>query len=259
MKYIFTFTLFFSLLNADLFAQAGKQKVIEVSLTSFGETGDIKYTFQKERFLEQKTASGIKDSSIREIKNLYWEKIIEVVKEVELDSLTNIKAPANLREVDGDWHSFITIITKSQKYRTLNFDSSTPDNELFKIDSILWATGNKLSTISWDSLYNLREEEKIDLIYQFVEEPPTFKGSQDSLSTYINTRLRENGINSGKALVRCVVRKDGQLSNIELLKADNDVIGQTALNIVKAMPNWKAGKNRGESVNVQVVIPFGYD
>ena len=261
MNYIFTYTLLFFLLNADLFAQEVKQKVIEVSLTSFGQTGDIKYTFKRRSFLEKKTAGGVRDSSIRETKNPHWKSIIEIISGIELDSLAYFEAPTNLREIDGDWHSYITIITKSQTYRTPSFDSSKPIKELFQLDSILWASGNFLSKIDWDSLYNLREEEveNIEMVYRIVDEPPTFNESQDSLSAYIITRLKENGINSGKAFVQFTVRKDGRLENIELIKADNDVIGETAINIVTAMPNWKAGKKRGEPVDVQVVIPIGYN
>jgi len=259
MRYILTLLLPFFLLNPDLLAQGGNQKIKEVSLTSHGQMGNIKYNFTSEKFKEKKTASGVKDSSIN--KNPYWESIIKTIREIELDSLNFFKAPTNLRVIDGDWHSYITIITKSQTYRTPNFDSSNPNKELIQLDSILWASGHYLSTINWDSLYSLREEDEvnIDKVYQIVDERPTFKGGKDSLKLYIIERLNENGINTGKAFVRFIVRKDGQLDNLELIKTDTEVMGKIAISIVTGMPNWEAGKNGGEPVDVQVVIPIGYD
>lgn len=122
----------------------------------------------------------------------------------------------------------------------------------------MWTLGNKLSVISWDSLFNLRKEEKTELVHQIVDEMPTFKREQDSLSVFLQAKLKEKGINNGKAFVRLIVRKNGQLADIELLKADNEFIGEATLKILSSMPDWIPGKQNGKPVDVQIIIPVGY-
>lgn len=98
--------------------------------------GECEYAFTKNKFIEKQTASGIKDSSSRNIEKSYWQEIIDNLNRIKLDSLPDYKAPTNLREMDGDWYSYIMITTKKQTYQTPYYDTSTPNGSLYELDSI---------------------------------------------------------------------------------------------------------------------------
>ncbi|MEQ1734493.1 MAG: energy transducer TonB [Bacteroidia bacterium] len=57
-----------------------------------------------------------------------------------------------------------------------------------------------------------------------------------------------------------VVETDGSISNVKLLggvKGAPD-LAQEAMRVVKAMPNWKPGKQNGKPVRVQFNLPVAF-
>ena len=254
--------LILSFLCCKLNAQP-ENKPLEVSITSFGELGEYRYTFNKDHFIEKKTALAISDSSKTKLKQKDWRQLKKVINLIKLDSIEFYNSSTNHAGIDGDWYSNIEVRKYNLRYRTPNYDASNPNHHLITLDSTLWTLSKKYSKISWELLYEKARKEPTgnytEAVYQIVEQNPEFPGGKDSLSSYIQKRLLNYDNTNGKAFIKAVVDKEGQLANIELVKASNELIGNAALSIVREMPLWIPGKQRGQNVNVQVIIPVGLD
>lgn len=103
-------------------------------------------------------------------------------------------------------------------------------------------------------------------IFTIVEEMPEFMGGQADLFAFLaqNTRYpamaRENGI-EGTVFVGFVVMEDGSISQVHLkrgLPGGGAGIDEEAIRVVKLMPKWKPGKQRGKAVRVAYTLPFKF-
>lgn len=113
-------------------------------------------------------------------------------------------------------------------------------------------------------------------IFKVVEEMPAFPGceektdrtekkkcSTEKMNTFIYSNLlypeiaKESAV-QGIVVVRFAVEKDGSLTNIEVVRDIGAGCGEEALRIVKAMPKWNPGKQRGREVRVQFNLPVKF-
>lgn len=103
-------------------------------------------------------------------------------------------------------------------------------------------------------------------IFTIVEEMPEFPGGQAALFKFLaeNTKYpamaRENGI-EGTVFVGFVVMEDGTISNVQIkrgLPGGGAGCDEEAIRVVKTMPKWKAGKQRGKAVRVAYTLPFKF-
>lgn len=99
--------------------------------------------------------------------------------------------------------------------------------------------------------------------FVIVETEPSFPGGIDSLYAWIGQNLRypqqaqDNKI-EGKVYVTFVVEKDGSIANPKLLRDIGFGCGAEAIRVVKAMPKWNPGKQRGKPVRVQFNLPITF-
>lgn len=59
-----------------------------------------------------------------------WNELLGTLKEIDLASISQLKAPTQKRLVDAAFHCRILISTKNKKYQTTYFDSGIPMMEL---------------------------------------------------------------------------------------------------------------------------------
>lgn len=108
-------------------------------------------------------------------------------------------------------------------------------------------------------------EEEVDEpeIFLIVEEMPSFPGGEAQLVRYLGDNIkypaiaRENGI-TGTVFVTFVIGPDGQVKDIKILRGIGGGCDEEAVRVVKAMPKWKAGKQRGKPVSVQYNLPIRF-
>jgi protein TonB len=62
----------------------------------------------------------------------------------------------------------------------------------------------------------------------------------------------------GKVFVQFVINKDGNVEDVKLAKGVDPLLDEAAMNIVKSMPQWKPGKQRGQYVKVSFTIPINF-
>lgn len=114
----------------------------------------------------------------------------------------------------------------------------------------------------------VKVEEEVEVaeepIFTVVESEPEFPGGMEALYKYLAQNIkypqlaRENGI-TGKVYVQFVVEKDGSIANPRILRDIGGGCGAEAIRVVKAMPKWSPGKQRGKAVRVQFNLPVNFN
>ena len=100
-------------------------------------------------------------------------------------------------------------------------------------------------------------------IYLEADEMPQFPGDLDGLMKFIRENLKypadaiENSI-EGRVVVRFVVNKIGEVTNVEVLRGLSPSCDAEAVRVVQAMPKWTPGKKDGKDVNVYFSLPISY-
>ena len=100
-------------------------------------------------------------------------------------------------------------------------------------------------------------------IFTIVEEMPEFPGGMTKLADYLAKNIkypqmaRESGI-QGRVFVNFVVEPDGSVSNVTVMRSLGGGCDEEAMRVVKSMPKWKPGKQRGKPVRVSYILPVNF-
>lgn len=100
-------------------------------------------------------------------------------------------------------------------------------------------------------------------IFTVVEQQPEFPGGQGELLKYLGKNItypaiaQENGI-EGTVVVRFVVNETGGISDIQVVRDIGGGCGAEAVRVVKSMPKWKPGRQRGKAVKVYFTLPVRF-
>ena len=93
-------------------------------------------------------------------------------------------------------------------------------------------------------------------VMRVCEQQPEFPGGMRALMDYLKKEIRypkkcsASGI-EGRAFVRFIVDKNGKIKKVELFKSSgNQLLDKEAIRVVKKMPRWNPGKNKGEAVKM---------
>jgi protein TonB len=105
-----------------------------------------------------------------------------------------------------------------------------------------------------------------DEILSYAEVMPEFPGGMNEMLKFINQNLVypqeliETDF-SGRIFVQFVVTKTGEIEKVSIAKGIDSISGlnQAAIRLVKQMPKWSPGLNKGKEVNVKMVIPIRID
>ncbi|PCJ82873.1 MAG: energy transducer TonB [Flavobacteriales bacterium] len=108
-------------------------------------------------------------------------------------------------------------------------------------------------------------EEVVDepQIFTIVEQMPSFPGGEAELFKYLGKTIKypamakDAGI-SGIVYVTFVVYESGSIKDVKVLRGIGGGCDEEALRVIKNMPKWKAGKQRGKPVRVQFNLPIRF-
>jgi protein TonB len=124
-----------------------------------------------------------------------------------------------------------------------------------------------------DSIIPIPEEEMVpdqyapeeeEQIFTIVQEMPVFPGGQAQMMMFIGSNLdysdeaKEAGA-QGVVYVQFIINKDGCIdSNINVLRGVHPALDEEAIRIVKLMPCWTPGYQRGVPVRVYYNLPISF-
>ena len=107
-------------------------------------------------------------------------------------------------------------------------------------------------------------EEPEDQIFEIVENPavpPT--GDIPSLLKWIANHIEypqsalDNNI-QGKVVLRFVVEKDGSIGDVVVARKVDPALDKEAVRVLKSMPKWTPGKQRGKAVRSYFTLPIAF-
>ena len=111
---------------------------------------------------------------------------------------------------------------------------------------------------------NMQTQQSATKAYDVVEVMPKFKGGESAMMEFLmmNMKYPQAAVKAkqqGRAVVGFVVRKDGTVSDVHITKsAGYAVLDEEAMRVVKAMPAWEPGKQKGKPVNVKYNVPITF-
>ena len=108
------------------------------------------------------------------------------------------------------------------------------------------------------------EEEDEQVVFMVVENMPEFPGGNAALFKYLSDNVKypviaqENGI-QGRVICQFVVNKDGSIVDVEVVRSGGDAsLDKEAVRVIKSMPKWTPGKQRGKPVRVKYTVPVNF-
>lgn len=100
-------------------------------------------------------------------------------------------------------------------------------------------------------------------IFMVVEQMPDFPGGEEALYKYLAGNItypqkaKESGI-QGRVFVTFIVEQDGSISDVRVLRGIGGGCDEESIRVVKTMPKWIPGKQRGKPVRVQYNLPVKF-
>ncbi len=104
------------------------------------------------------------------------------------------------------------------------------------------------------------EEVDENQIYDIVEENPKFPGGEEACMKWLSDNIKypticvEQGI-QGRVYAQFVVNKDGSIVDINIVRSPDPYLSKEAERVLKMMPRWSPGKQRGKPVRVKFSLP----
>ncbi len=125
-------------------------------------------------------------------------------------------------------------------------------------------TGEAVRTANALPTTNMQTQQSATKAYEVVEVMPKFKGGESAMMEFLmmNMKYPQAAVKAkqqGRAIVGFVVRKDGTVSDVHITKsAGHAVLDEEAMRVVKAMPAWEPGKQKGKPVDVKYNVPITF-
>jgi len=154
----------------------------------------------------------------------------------------------DLIDENGRW-----LVTNYKKDFNMEEDSETP----YAVES---------TEVVTQMDYDYADEEPIvemETIVAIADIEAAFPGGNTAMTTYITNNIvyPESAKNSeieGVVYVQFVVRTDGTITNVVVIKGINEELNQEALRIVNSMPNWTPGKVEDKVVPSYYTLPIRF-
>lgn len=107
------------------------------------------------------------------------------------------------------------------------------------------------------------EEYEEEEIFTIVEKMPSFPGGIESLFSYLGNNIEypdmaKDARIEGKVYITFVVDKDGSIADVKVLRGIGGGCDEEAIRVVKGMPKWDPGEQRGKAVRVQYNLPINF-
>ena len=102
------------------------------------------------------------------------------------------------------------------------------------------------------------EEEDVDEIFTIVEEPAGFPGGLEAFYAFLKKEIKyprqaqRMGI-EGRVFIQFVVERDGELTDIHVVRGIGAGCDEEAVRVLKRSPKWKPGKQRGRPVRQKMI------
>ena len=107
------------------------------------------------------------------------------------------------------------------------------------------------------------EEEDDEEFFMVVENMPEFPGGYAGYTKYIQRNVRYPPIAkeyniTGKVYVQFIVDRTGSVTNVKVVRGVDKNLDAEAVRVIKSLPKYKPGKQRGKPVRVMFTVPINF-
>lgn len=100
-------------------------------------------------------------------------------------------------------------------------------------------------------------------VFMVAEQMPEFPGGMKEMLKFLqeNVKYPENAMKNnvqGRVIVQFVIEKDGTPTEFKVLRSVDPDLDAEALRVMKAMPKWKPGMQKGQVVRVKFTVPVSF-
>lgn len=100
----------------------------------------------------------------------------------------------------------------------------------------------------------------LDTVYTMVEVMPEFPDGVKALIKYLSENMKypadaEVSRTQGRVIAQFIVNKDGSICDVKIVRGVYESLDNEALRLIKDMPKWKPGMEKGEVVRVKYTVP----
>lgn len=100
-------------------------------------------------------------------------------------------------------------------------------------------------------------------VFDVVEVMPSFPGGNGALFQYLANNIKypvdaQKKVIEGRVVVTFIVEKDGDISDIRVVRSVYPSLDKESIRVIGTMPNWNPGKSKGESLRVRYNIPIAF-
>ena len=100
-------------------------------------------------------------------------------------------------------------------------------------------------------------------VFRVVEVMPKFPGGDAELLKFIAKNVKypqesQDKGEQGRVICSFVVTKDGTLTNYKVIRGISPALDQEAVRVLRMMPSWTPGTQKGEPVAVKYTVPITF-
>ena len=97
----------------------------------------------------------------------------------------------------------------------------------------------------------------------FPDEMPQFEGGESEMFKYLSKNMKYPKVDlqlerQGTVFVEFVVGKNGEITEVKILRGVSETIDAEAVRVIQSMPNWLPGKQKGRAVKVRYKMPLTF-
>lgn len=93
----------------------------------------------------------------------------------------------------------------------------------------------------------------INIVYTMAQTMPQFPGGEKAMVHYIRDKV---GKTRGDVMASFIVEKDGRVSELEVVGAEDPLLADRIASAISTAPRWEAGKQDGQTVRVRMRVPL---
>ena len=165
-----------------------------------------------------------------------------------------------MKRQTSPWARLKALFVLPVAFATVTVISCTSPKEKKAEDNQEPASAPEMQVVSYAP--QPKEAEQGD-VFQVVEEQPMFPGGMGEMMKFLQQNVKypkeaqDQGV-QGRVIVQFVVNKDGSISNDTVVRSVDPMLDAEAIRVVRSMPNWTPGKQRGEAVRVRFTLPVTF-
>lgn len=120
--------------------------------------------------------------------------------------------------------------------------------------------GEAVQVVSTGAAVVVEEVVEEETVFVVVEKMPSFPGGDAECMRFLNKNIKyptiaqENGI-QGRVILQFVVNRDGSIVDVTVARSVDPYLDKEAVRVVKMMPKWTPGMQRGNPVRVKYTLP----